>query len=235
MFYGWTIPTDSVSLALYLLAIIIMIASIALQAGVSGTFNKYNKVLSRRGITGAQAAQMVLRKNGVDDCQITRTPGQLTDHFDPRTNVIRLSEAVYDSTSVAAVGVAAHEAGHAVQYAKGYLPIKLRASVLPVAQFGSSMGWILAILGLVFSFTPILYIGIALFSATTLFHLITLPVELNASRRALQAIGEPDMLAPDEKSGARKVLTMAAMTYVAALASSVVNLLRLITMANRRR
>ena len=235
MFYGWGIPTDSTSMMLYLVAIVIMVVSIALQAGVTSTFNKYNKVLSRRGITGAQAAQMVLDKNGVGNCQIVCIDGQLTDHFDPRQNVIRLSKTVYESTSVAAIGVASHEAGHATQYAKGYVPIKMRAAVLPVAQLGSGMGWVLAILGLVFSFTPILYIGIALFSATTVFHLITLPVELNASRRAIRAIDETRALAPDEAVGAKKVLAMAAMTYVAALASSVVQLLRLLTMANNRR
>ncbi len=226
--------SGTLDMFLYILAVIIMIASIALQAGVNNTFNRYNKVLSRRGITGAQAAQMVLSKNDVSDCRIERTAGQLTDHYDPRVNTIRLSEAVYNSSSVAAVGVAAHEAGHAVQYAKGYAPIKLRAAILPVAQLGTSMGWILAILGFAMSFSVLIYAGIILFAATTAFHLITLPVELDASRRALQAIGEPDMLDADEKAGARKVLTMAAMTYVAALASSVVQLLRLIARARRR-
>lgn len=233
--YWMYYSSDALSMFLYALAIIIMIASVALQVGVNNTFNRYSKVLSRRGITGAQAAQMVLRKNGVYDCRIEQTAGQLTDHFDPRANVIRLSEAVYNSTSVAAVGVAAHEAGHAVQYATGYGPIKLRAAILPAAQLGTNMGWLLAILGFALSFSILVYIGIVLFAATTLFHLITLPVELNASRRALQAIGEPDMLDAEEKAGARKVLTMAAMTYVAALASSIVQLLRLIVRANNRR
>lgn len=227
--------SDSLDMFLYILAIIIMIASLALQAGVNSTFNRYSKVLSRRGITGAQAAQMVLRKNGVSDCRIEQTAGQLTDHYDPRVNTIRLSEAVYNSTSVAAVGVAAHEAGHAVQYARGYAPIKIRAAILPAAQLGTSMGWLLAILGFALSFSVLVYVGIVLFAATTLFHLITLPVELNASRRALEAIGEPDMLDADEKTGARKVLTMAAMTYVAALATSIVQLLRLIVRAKNRR
>ncbi len=222
-------------MALYSLAIIIMIASVALQVGVNRTFNRYNAVRNRRGITGAQAAQMVLHKNGVYDCRIEMTKGQLTDHYDPRTNVIRLSEAVYNSSSVAAVGVAAHEAGHAVQYATGYAPIKLRAAILPAAQLGTNMGWLLAILGFALSFSVLVYVGIVLFAATTAFHLITLPVELNASRRALQAIGEPDMLDAEEKTGARKVLTMAALTYVAALASSIVQLLRLIVRANNRR
>ena len=220
---------------LYILALAIMVASIVLQTKVSSTFRRYNAVRNRRGITGAQAAEMVLRKNGVYDCRIEMTKGELTDHFDPRTNVIRLSEAVYKSASVAAVGVAAHEAGHAVQYATDYGPIKLRAKILPAAQLGTNMGWVLAILGFAMSMMSLVYIGIVLFAATTLFHLITLPVELNASHRALQAIGEPDMLDAAEKAGAKKVLTMAAMTYVAALASSVVQLLRLIVSANNRR
>lgn len=227
--------SDTLSMALYVLAILIMIASVALQAGVRNTFNRYSKMLSSRGITGAQAAQMVLRKNGVYDCVIEETAGELTDHYDPRANTIRLSKAVYKSTSVAAVGVAAHEAGHAVQYAVGYKAIKLRAKILPAAQLGTNMGWLLAILGFALSFPVLTYVGIVLFSATTLFHLFTLPVELDASRRALQAIGEPDMLDAQEKAGARKVLTMAAMTYVAALASSIVSLLRMIVLSKNRR
>ncbi|MBR5135325.1 MAG: zinc metallopeptidase, partial [Clostridia bacterium] len=183
----------------------------------------------------AHAAWLVLQQIGVTDVKIYQTQGELTDHFDPRDNVIRLSERVYNSTSVAAIGVAAHEAGHAVQYADNYLPIKARAAVLPAAQLGSTLAIPLALLGLVFSFQPIVYIGIILFAAVTLFQLITLPVELNASRRALIAINSPDMLSSDETKGARKVLTVAALTYVAALASSVIQLLRLLAMANNRR
>ncbi len=219
---------------LYILGIVIFFASIVIQARVTSTFNKYSKVLNFRGITGAKAAEMVLKKHGVQ-CQIVQTAGHLTDHYDPRANVIRLSEKVYGSSSVAAVGVAAHEAGHAVQHATGYTPIKIRSAVLPAANLGSNMGWMLAIFGFAFSFLPLVYIGIVLFSATTLFHLVTLPVELNASRRALKAIGEDGILDPQEKAGARKVLTMAALTYVAALASSIVQLLQLIVRANRRR
>ena len=233
--YYLSYSSDALSVFLYFLAIAIMIGSLVLQASVNNTFRRYNGVRNRRGITGAQAAEMVLRKNGVYNCRIEMVQGQLTDHYDPRTNVIRLSEAVYNSPSVAAVGVAAHEAGHAVQYATDYGPIKLRAKILPMAQLGTNFGWILAILGFALSFLSLVYIGIVLFAATTLFHLVTLPVELNASRRALEAIGEPDMLDADEKAGAKKVLTMAALTYVAALASSIVQLLRLIVSANNRR
>ncbi len=212
-----------------------VIVAVVAQIKVKSTFDRYSNVLNRRGITGAQAARMVLEQNGVYDCHITTTPGELTDHFDPRTNVIRLSERVYSSNSVAAVGVAAHEAGHAVQYAKGYAPIKMRASILPAAQLGSRLAFPIAMLGFVFSALPIIYFGILLYAAVTLFQLITLPVELDASRRALIAINSPSMLNPDETAGARKVLTAAAMTYVAALASSLIHLLRLLAMANNRR
>lgn len=234
-YYSFYFYSDPLSVALYVLAIVIMIASFVIQMKLKSTFNRYSKEINRRGLTGAQAAQMVLSKNGVSGCQITKTPGELTDHFDPKSNVIRLSERVYGSASVAAVGVAAHEAGHAVQYATGFLPIKIRGAILPTVQFGSGLAIPLALLGFVFSFQPLIYIGIILFAVVTLFQLITLPVELDASRRALKAIGEPDMLDPEEKKGAKRVLTMAAMTYVAALASSVVQLLRLLSMANRRR
>ncbi len=226
---------DPLSMTLYALAIVIFIGSLILQGAVNSTFNKFNKVLSRSGLTGAQAAQLVLQKNGVTVNSIEQTPGQLTDHFDPRDNTIRLSEAVYHSTSVAAIGVAAHEAGHAVQYAKGYAPIKLRAAVLPAANLGSKAAIPLALLGFLFSFQPIIYVGIILFAAVTLFQLVTLPVELDASRRAMVAIRDPQILGQEEAKGARRVLTVAALTYVAALASSLVQLLRLIAMANRRR
>lgn len=226
---------DPLSLALYVLGIVIMLVSVALQGVVKSTFNKYDKVISRCGLTGAEAAQMVLKTNGVTVNGIHQTAGQLTDHFDPRSNTIHLSEAVYNSRSVAAIGVAAHEAGHAVQYAKGYVPIKLRATVLPVANLGSRAAIPLTLLGFVFSFLPLIYFGIILFAAVTLFQLITLPVELNASRRAMAAINQPNVLSTEEAKGARRVLTAAALTYVAALAASVIQLLRLIAMANRRR
>ena len=226
---------DPFSLAMYVLGIVLVIASIAVQAHVTSSFNKYSKVLSSRGITGAQAAQMVLEKNGVVGCMIGRVGGKLTDHYDPRSNTISLSDEVYASSSVAAVGVAAHEAGHAVQYAKMYGPIKFRMAILPAANLGSKLAIPLAIIGLVISFLPLIYAGIALFAAVTLFQLVTLPVELDASRRAMAAISSPDMLSPEEAKGARRVLTAAALTYVAALASSIVQLLRLIAMADRRR
>ena len=176
------------------------------QARVKSTFNRYSQVLNRRGLTGAQAAEAVLRQNGVTGVRVEWVAGKLTDHFDPRTNTIRLSNAVYSSTSVASVGVAAHEAGHAVQYAVGYFPIRLRAAIIPVTQFGS----------------------MAAFPLSTVFQLGTLPVEVNASNRALAAIEQGGLLTEDEYPMAKKTLTAAAMTYFAALAVSFAQLLRLL-------
>ena len=207
---------------------------------VNSTFKKYAKQFSSRGITGAQAAQRVLRANGVHGVRIERVGGSLTDHFDPKTNVIRLSESVYDATSTAAIGVACHEAGHAVQYAVGYAPIKLRAAIIPVTNFGTKIAWPLMLLGIVLSsmsyaFYNLVYVGIACFSLSLVFQLITLPVEFNASRRAMTAIREGNILTDEELVGARKTLTAAALTYVAAVATSLVQLLRLIAIYGRRR
>ena len=230
MFY-----TDGLSLFLYFMAIAIMVASLIIQSKVNSTFQKYNQIANRRGLTGAQAAQIVLEANGVHNCTITQTAGTLTDHFDPRSNCIRLSESVYDSPSVAAVGVAAHEAGHAVQYARGYVPIKLRGAILPTVQFASGAALPITIIGFFLSIQPLVYFGIVLYAAVTLFQLITVPVELNASRRALDAIRSGYILDADEVQGAKRVLTVAALTYIAALAASAVQLLRLLLMANNRR
>ena len=207
---------------------------------VNSTFKKYAKQFSRRNLTGAQAAQRVLSANGVHGVRIERVGGSLTDHFDPKTNVIRLSDSVYDSTSTAAIGVACHEAGHAVQYAVGYAPIKLRAAIIPVTNFGTRIAWPLMLLGVLLSsmsyaFYNLVYVGIACFSLSLVFQLITLPVEFNASRRAMQAIEQGGILYEDELAGARKTLTAAALTYVAAVAASLVQLLRLIAIYGRRR
>ncbi len=226
---------DPLSMALYFLGIAIIIITLIVQVKVKSTFRKYNTVRNNRGLTGAEAARLVLQQNGVYDCRVTKTAGELTDHYDPRANEIRLSEAVYDSCSVAAVGVAAHEAGHAVQYAQDYGPIKVKMAIVPVAQIGSRFALPIAMLGFLFSFLPVIYFGIVLFAAVTLFQLITLPVELNASARAMEAIRSSAMLSSDEAVGARKVLTVAALTYVAALAASLVSLLKLLAMANRRK
>ena len=204
------------------------------QAKVKSTFNRYEQVLNVRGISGAQAAEAVLRQNGVTGVRIEWVAGKLNDHFDPRTNTIRLSSAVYSSTSVASVGVAAHEAGHAVQYAVAYFPIRLRAAIIPVTQFGSMAAFPLILLGLFMNSGIMIDIGILAFGLSTVFQLVTLPVELNASRRALAAIEEGGLLMPDEYPMAKKTLTAAAMTYVAALAVSLAQLLRLVLLFGGR-
>ncbi len=218
-----------------ILVLPMIILSLIASAKVKSSFNKYSKVLSQRRLTGAQAAFEVLRYYGITDVRIERVNGNLTDHFDPRTNVIRLSDNVYNSTSVAAIGVACHEAGHAAQYAQNYVPIKVRNTVLPLANLGSKLGIPLAILGFFLGFSYLAYAGVIFFSFAVLFQLVTLPVEFNASKRAIHVIGETDILSNEEKSGAKKVLTAAAMTYVASLAVSIANLLRLILTVNRRR
>jgi Zn-dependent membrane protease YugP len=213
-----------------------MIAS----ANVNSTFKRYAGKHSMRRITGAQAAQRVLSANGVSGVRIERVAGNLTDHYDPRTNVIRLSDDVYDSTSVAAIGVACHEAGHAVQYAHSYAPIKLRAAIIPLTIIGSKLALPLILLGILFSFGEtvsygFVYAGIACFGLSLVFQLVTLPVEFNASRRAMEAIDSANILTEEEQKGARKTLTAAAMTYVAATAVALAQLLRLLLIFGGRR
>lgn len=212
------------------------------SANVNSTFKRYSSQHSRRGLTGAQAAQRVLSANGVQGVRIEQVSGNLTDHYDPRTNVIRLSDDVYGSTSTAAIGVACHEAGHAVQYAQNYGPIKLRAAIIPVTNFGSKLAMPLILLGLLFSGSgqfsdTIVYLGIACFGLSVVFQLVTLPVEFNASNRALRAIESGQLLTEEELTGARKTLRAAALTYVAATAVALAQLLRLLTLfgGNRRR
>lgn len=219
-----------------------LILSLWASARVNSTFKRYSRQFSSRGITGADAAQRVLRANGIGNVRIERIGGNLTDHYDPTTNVIRLSDDVYGSTSTAAIGVACHEAGHAVQYAQGYAPIKLRAAIIPVTNFGSKLAMPLILLGILFSSlgnTSDLFInlGIACFGLSVLFQLVTLPVEFNASHRALAAIEQNGILTDDELAGARKTLSAAAMTYVAATAAALAQLLRLLVLFgnNRRR
>lgn len=218
----------------------LLLAALA-SAGVNSTFKRYAKQRSARGITGAQAAERVLRSNGVTNVRIERVGGNLTDHYDPKANVIRLSDSVYNSPSTAAIGVACHEAGHAVQYARNYAPIKLRAAIIPITNFGSRLAMPLILLGILLSALgnlsyTLVYAGIACFSLSLVFQLITLPVEFNASRRALNAIEDGELLTREELKGARKTLTAAAMTYVAAVAVSAAQLLRLILLfGNRRR
>lgn len=212
----------------------ILIALFA-QLKVSSTFNRYSKVASSRGYTGAQAAEAVLRAHGVNNVRIERVSGKLTDHYDPRSNVIRLSDGVYGSTSVAAMGVAAHEAGHAVQYAQGYGPIKLRSAIIPVCNVGSQLSMVLIIVGLLLYSQALLGVGILLFSLAVVFQLVTLPVEFNASRRAIETLERGWLLEGDELRGAKKVLGAAAMTYVAALLVSLAYLLRYLVLFSGRR
>ncbi len=214
-----------------------IIITLICQVNVKSTFSKYSNIRNSRNMTGAQAAEYVLRQNGVTGVRIEHVAGNLSDHFDPRTNVIRLSDSVYNSTSVAAVGVAAHEAGHAVQHAQNYLPNKIRTAILPVARLGSQLSWLLIFLGLLFTAKVgfvLLYIGIILFSASVLFTIATLPVEFNASKRALECIKNSDLLYGDEYTGAKRTLQAAAMTYVASALTAIMQLLRLILIARRR-
>ena len=218
-----------------------ILLSLWASANVKSTFNRYSKQYSRRNLTGAEAAQRVLMANGVRGVRIERVSGSLTDHYDPRTNVIRLSDSVYGNTSTAAIGVACHEAGHAVQYAQSYAPIKLRAAIIPLTNFGSRIAMPLILAGILFSAfgsfsDALVYLGIACFGFSLVFQLVTLPVEFNASRRALQTIESTELLTAEEQRGAKKTLTAAALTYVAATAVALAQLLRLIAIfGNRRR
>ncbi len=216
-----------------------MIFAMIASANVNNTFQRYSKQRTYRGLTGAEAAQRVLRHNGVTNVRIERVSGNLTDHYDPRTNVIRLSDSVYSSTSTAAIGVAAHEAGHAVQYARNYAPIKLRSAIIPITNFGSRLAMPLILLGIVLSFlgsfsTFLVYLGIAAFGLSFLFQVVTLPVEFNASQRAMEAIRDANLLTEEEQRGASRTLKAAAMTYVAATAVSLAQLLRLISLFGNR-
>lgn len=209
--------------------------SIFASMKVNSTFKKYSKVRSSRGITGAEAARRVLDANGLYSVKIERVRGDLTDHYNPKNNTIYLSETVYNNPSAAAIGVASHEAGHAVQHAVGYTPIKIRAAIIPATRFGSMLAFPLILFGLLLEASGMIYLaylGVACFGLSTLFQLVTLPTEFNASRRALRAIESCGILAKDEISSARKVLSAAAMTYVAALAVSLMQLLRLLLMVS---
>lgn len=224
-------PYDYYYLILVVPALLI---SLWAQLKVKSTFNRYEQVYARQGITAAQAARRILDQNGLYGVRIEMTGGKLTDHYDPRTNVIRLSQSVYNSPSVAALGVAAHEAGHAVQYGVNYLPIKIRNGLVPVTNICSSLSIPLVIIGFIMSARPLVIAGILLFAAVAVFQIVTLPVEFNASRRAIAVLGESGMLDEGELQGAKRVLSAAAMTYVAALLVSLAQLLRLVLLANQR-
>lgn len=221
----------------YLVLVVpMLILSLIAQAMVKSTFNKQAKVLASRGLTGEQAAARVLYHYGINDVRIELSPsGKLSDHFDPKSNVIRLSNGVYQSSSVAAIGVACHEAGHAAQHAEGYLPIKIRNAILPICNIGSTLGLPLAIIGYFLGFEPLVSIGLLLYALIAVFQFATLPVEFNASKRALAVIEETGMLQEDEIGGAKKVLTAAAMTYITALLVSLANLLRFVLRFSSRR
>ncbi len=222
-YYGYGIdPT-------YILIIIAAIISLIAQGLVKSTFSRYSRVAGARGITGAQAAEIILRANGINDVTVQRVSGSLTDHYDPRTKTVNLSETVYNKTSVAAVGVAAHECGHAIQHDVGYVPLTFRSALVPVANIGSQLSWVFIILGLILSYNhTLITIGILMFSLAVLFQLVTLPVEFNASSRALEQLESQGILDRREIGGTRKVLSAAALTYVASAATAILQLLRLI-------
>ncbi|MGN0522983.1 MAG: zinc metallopeptidase [Eubacterium sp.] len=215
----------------------VLIFSLICQAKVNSNFNKYSRVGSSSGMTGADAAYRLLQLNGISDVKIKRIPGNLTDHYDPRTKEICLSDKVFASSSIAAIGVACHEAGHACQHANGYVPLKLRNAIIPVTRIGSWLGVPLCMVGLLINSAPVAYVGLVLYGFIALFQLATLPVEFNASRRALSTIQQYGFMSDIEYNGAKKVLTAAALTYVAALASSIATILRILLVLNggRRR
>ena len=205
------------------------------SARVNSTYSKYSRYQSSAGMTGAQAAQRLLNYVGIRDVKIEHISGNLTDHYDPSAKVLRLSDAVYGQTSVAAIGVAAHECGHAIQHAKGYVPLQIRTAIVPVVNLGSTLSWPIIILGVILGWNQtLIQVGILLFTAVVLFQLVTLPVEINASSRALTLLEESGILYHDEMKMSRKVLSAAAMTYVAAAASSILQLLRLVLLFGKR-
>ncbi len=229
-YYYW----DPTYILVVIGAVICMIAS----ARVTGTFNKYSQLRSMSGMNGAQVAQRVLQAAGIYDVQVRHVSGSLTDHYDPRTKTVNLSDPVYNATSVAALGVAAHECGHAIQHAKSYAPLSIRSALVPIANFGSMLAWPVILIGLFFNTRSsglIIDIGILLFSAAVLFQLVTLPVEFDASRRALVMLRTQGILADDELKYTRRVLKSAALTYVASAAAAILQLLRIILITNGRR
>lgn len=218
----------------YLILIPAMIFALFAQINVKSTFNKYSRKNNARGLTGAEIARQILDANGLYNVRIEHISGSLTDHFSPNENVVRLSDDVYGKSTIASAGVAAHEVGHAIQHSVGYAPIKIRNAIIPVTQIGSSISMPIFIIGIALSFKPLVTAGILLFSAVVFFQLITLPVEFNASRRALNTLESKNILEGDELKGSAKVLHAAAMTYLAGLFSSLASLIRLIAISNRR-
>ena len=222
----------------YFLVLIGVVLSLLASGRVKSTFAKYSQMRNSRGLTGAQAAEQVLHTAGIYDVRIEHVGGHLTDHYDPRTKVLRLSDSVYGQTSVAAVGVAAHECGHAIQHARGYAPLKLRSTLVPIANFGSKLAWPLIIFGLFISgesSTILINAGIIAFLGAVVFQLVTLPVEFNASNRAIRMIADSGMMYGEEIKGAKKVLSAAALTYVASAATAILQLLRILILTGGRR
>lgn len=222
----------------YILVIIGVIICMIASAKMQSTFNRYSRVRSHSGMTGREAAEAILRRAGIYDVRVERVAGNLTDHYDPRSKVLRLSDATYNQSSVAAIGVAAHECGHAIQHQVGYAPLNIRGALVPIANFGSSIAWPLILIGLLMNSqmsAMLLNLGILAFSMAVLFQLVTLPVEFNASRRAVKILGESGMLYPEEVSSTKKVLTAAALTYVAGAASAILQLLRILILTGGRR
>lgn len=219
----------------YFLVIISFLVALLASFNVKHTYNKYSQVMSRRGYTADQIARMILDQNGLHNVQVERVSGNLTDHFDPNSNVVRLSDSVYGKSSVVAIGVAAHECGHAIQYAEEYSPMKVRAAIIPITNIGSTLAYPLVLLGIILGgIQPLITIGIWLFVAVVVFQLVTLPVEFNASGRALKTLEQSGYLDEDELGQSRSVLIAAALTYVAALFTAVAQLIRLIAISNRR-
>ena len=222
----------------YMLVIVGVIICLLASAKMRSTFQKYARVRSHSGMTGREAAEEVLRRAGIYDVRVERVAGNLTDHYDPRTKVLRLSDATYGSNSIAAVGVAAHECGHAIQHAQGYVPLKIRGSLVPVANLGSTLAWPLILLGLLFtgeSSVMFLNLGVLAFSLAVLFQIVTLPVEFNASDRAIRILGSSGIMYPEEVKDTKKVLSAAALTYVAGAAAAILQLLRIVLLTGRRR
>ncbi len=219
----------------YVLVLIGLILSMLASAGVNRSFKKYSQMFSQRGIRAEQAAEMILQSAGIHDVSVERIAGNLTDHYDPRSKVLRLSDSVYGSSSVSAIGVAAHECGHAMQHSNGYVPLKIRGAIVPVVNIASRASMPLIILGLILGYTELAMLGVVLFSAVLVFQLITLPVEFDASKRAIRVLDGTGILYGQEVTGARRVLRAAAMTYVASVAATALQLFRLVLLVNRRR
>lgn len=217
----------------YVLVLMGVLISMIASAKVKSTFNRYNRYRAYSGLTGAQVAERILHYAGIYDVRIVRVSGSLTDHYNPAAKEVALSDSVYGQNSIAAVAVAAHECGHVIQHDKNYVPLSIRTALVPVVNFGSGASWIIIIAGLIFSMQPLVTVGIFLFSFAVLFQLVTLPVEFNASRRALVVLQDTGILGVDENRKARKVLSAAAMTYVAAAAAAILQLLRLVLLFGR--